>query len=90
MLINGFYKNGLKDSIGITAQIKNDFNKKFIESRMAKTETFGSAKGGSINYTSQTLGSKRVIGFGWSIFFCLLFSPIVGLVITMLSRKTFN
>ncbi len=33
------------------------------------------------------LGSKRNIGFGWSLFFCLFLSPFIGLIITLLSGK---
>jgi hypothetical protein len=36
------------------------------------------------------LGSKRKIGFGWSFFFSVFPNPIVGLIITMLSRKIFD
>jgi|AntRauTorckE5430_2_1112549.scaffolds.fasta_scaffold18597_2 tryptophan-rich sensory protein len=36
------------------------------------------------------LGRKRQIGFGWSFLFCLLFSPIFGFIITMLSRKYYE
>jgi predicted phage tail protein len=35
-------------------------------------------------------GEKRKIGFGWSFFFCLFLSPIVGGIITMLSPKVFD
>lgn len=33
------------------------------------------------------LGKKRKIGFGWSFALSLLLSPIIGLVITLLSKK---
>jgi hypothetical protein len=36
------------------------------------------------------LGSKRKIGFGWSFFFSIFPNPLVGLIITMLSRKKFD
>lgn len=36
------------------------------------------------------LGSKRQIGFGWSFFFCLFLSPIIGFIVTMLSRKYYD
>jgi uncharacterized membrane protein len=36
------------------------------------------------------LGRKRKIGFGWSFFFSIFPNPIVGLIITLLSRKTFE
>lgn len=35
-------------------------------------------------------GEKRKIGFGWSFFFCLFLSPIIGGIITMLSPKVFK
>jgi len=35
-------------------------------------------------------GKKRKIGFGWSFFFCLFLSPIIGGIITMLSPKVFD
>lgn len=36
------------------------------------------------------LGRKRQIGFGWSLFFCIFLSPIIGFIIVMLSRKYFD
>jgi hypothetical protein len=36
------------------------------------------------------LGSKRQIGFGWSLFFCLFLSPLGGFITTMLSRKYYD
>lgn len=33
------------------------------------------------------LGSKRQIGFGWSLFFCLTLTIVGGLIVTLLSRK---
>ena len=36
------------------------------------------------------LGRKRQIGFGWSFFFCLFLNPIIGFIITMLSRKYYD
>lgn len=36
------------------------------------------------------LGRKRQIGFGWSFFFCIFFSPLGGLFATLLSRKYDN
>lgn len=33
------------------------------------------------------LGSNRKIGYGWSFFFCLFLSPIIGLIIILLSKK---
>ena len=32
-------------------------------------------------------GSNRKIGFGWSFFLSLLLSPIIGLIITLCSKK---
>jgi Na+-driven multidrug efflux pump len=37
---------------------------------------------------AQYIGAKRKIGYGKSVFWSLLCSPIVGLVITSLSEKT--
>lgn len=31
------------------------------------------------------LGSRRRIGFGWSFFLSLIFTPVIGLIITLLS-----
>lgn len=31
------------------------------------------------------LGSRRELGFGWAFLFSLLFTPLVGLIITLLS-----
>lgn len=36
------------------------------------------------------LGSKRQIGFGWSLFFCFFLSPIGGFITTMLSPKYYD
>ena len=33
------------------------------------------------------LGSKRQIGYGWSLFFCLTLTIVGGLIVTLLSRK---
>ena len=33
------------------------------------------------------LGQNRKIGYGWSLFFCLIFSPIIGLIIILCSKK---
>lgn len=35
-------------------------------------------------------GSKRKIGFGWSLFFCIFLSPIIGGIITALSPRKFD
>jgi len=39
---------------------------------------------------AQYAGTKRKIGFGWSLFFCIFLSPIIGGIITMLSPKVFE
>src|SRR5687768_2496937 len=37
------------------------------------------------------VGSKRKIGFDWTLFFCLLFSPLIGYYVTQTSpHKTAN
>jgi surface polysaccharide O-acyltransferase-like enzyme len=36
------------------------------------------------------LGRKRQIGFGWSFYFCVFLTPIVGFIITMLSKKYYD
>lgn len=36
------------------------------------------------------LGKPRKIGFGWSFFFCIFLTPIIGLIITLLSGKDFD
>lgn len=33
------------------------------------------------------LGKDRKIGYGWSLFFCVFLSPLVGLVIILCSKK---
>jgi len=33
------------------------------------------------------VGSKRTIGFGWSLAACLLLSPLLGLIITLCYSK---
>lgn len=33
------------------------------------------------------LGCNRKIGYGWSFFFCLLLSPLIGLIIILCSKK---
>ena len=33
------------------------------------------------------LGKNRKIGYGWSFFFCFIFSPIIGLIIILCSKK---
>lgn len=41
-------------------------------------------------YIIALAGKKRKIGFGWSFFFCLFLSPIIGGIITFLSPKVFD
>lgn len=36
---------------------------------------------------AQYIGKKRAIGYGKSILVSVLFSPIIGLIVTSLSRK---
>lgn len=33
------------------------------------------------------LGRNRNIGYGWSFALCVLISPLIGLIITLLSKK---
>lgn len=33
------------------------------------------------------LGKDRKIGYGWSLFFCIFLSPIIGLIIILCSKK---
>lgn len=33
------------------------------------------------------LGQNRKIGYGWGLFFCLLLSPLIGLIIILCSQK---
>jgi len=39
---------------------------------------------------AQYIGTKRNIGYGRSILWSILFSPIIGLIITLLSKKIVN
>lgn len=34
-----------------------------------------------------SIGKNRSIGFGWSFVLCLFLSPIIGLIITLCSKK---
>lgn len=36
----------------------------------------------------QYFGTKREIGYGKSVFWSILFSPIIGFIITILSKQT--
>lgn len=33
------------------------------------------------------LGRDRKIGYGWSLFCCIFLSPLIGLIIILLSKK---
>ena len=33
------------------------------------------------------LGRNRKIGYGWSLFFCIFLSPLIGLIIILFSKK---
>jgi Na+-driven multidrug efflux pump len=37
---------------------------------------------------AQYIGAKREIGYGKSVFWSILCSPIIGFIITILSKKT--
>lgn len=37
---------------------------------------------------AQYIGSKREIGYGKSVFWSILFTPIIGFIITILSKQT--
>lgn len=37
---------------------------------------------------SENIGKKSKIGVEWSFFYCMILSPIVGLLITYLTKKT--
>ena len=39
---------------------------------------------------SYYLGRNRQIGFRWSLFFCIFLNPVIGLIITLLSRKYYK
>lgn len=45
---------------------------------------------GAICFLIAKAGEARKIGFGMSLFLCLLLSPLIGGVITMLSPKIFQ
>lgn len=46
---------------------------------------FGIAAGCLLDVLVALVGSKRRIGFGWTLFWSLVFTPLVGLVIALLS-----
>jgi hypothetical protein len=33
------------------------------------------------------IGRSRNIGYGWGLFFCLILSPLIGLIIILCSKK---
>ena len=37
---------------------------------------------------SETIGKKRKIGVEWSFFISMVFSPLIGIVITFFNKKT--
>jgi len=39
---------------------------------------------------AQYIGTKRKIGYGKSILFSILFSPVIGLIVTLASKKIEN
>ncbi len=41
-------------------------------------------------FIANFLGRRRQIGFGWSFFFSLFLSPLLGFIITILSRKCYE
>ncbi len=36
---------------------------------------------------SERLGKKKRLGVEWSFFYCMVLSPVIGFVITLLSNK---
>lgn len=46
---------------------------------------FGIVAGCLLDVLVALVGSKRKIGFGWTLFWSLVFTPLVGLVIALLS-----
>ena len=36
---------------------------------------------------AEYIGTKRAIGYGQSVFWSLTFSPIIGLIVTLCSKK---
>lgn len=51
---------------------------------------FGLFSGCALSVLVGLLGSKRNIGFGWAFVLSLLFTPLVGLIITLLSNPRGN
>lgn len=46
---------------------------------------FGLIGGCLLNVLVGLVGSKRKIGFGWTFFWSLVFTPLIGLIIALLS-----
>ena len=46
---------------------------------------FGVLSGALIDVLIGILGSRRTIGFGWAFILSAIFTPIVGLIITLIS-----
>lgn len=46
---------------------------------------FGLLAGCLLNVLVGLVGSKRKIGFGWTFFWSLVFTPLVGLIIALIS-----
>lgn len=40
-----------------------------------------------LSFLVANMGSKRKIGFGWSLALSIFFSPLIGLIITLFSKK---
>lgn len=47
---------------------------------------FGALSGCLLSVLVGMIGSNRRIGFGWSFILSLIFTPLVGLIITLLSE----
>ena len=48
---------------------------------------FGLLTGSFLAALVGLLGSRRKIGFGWTFFLSVLFTPIIGLIVCLLSDK---
>ncbi len=46
---------------------------------------FGLLSGALVNILVGIIGSRRNIGFGWAFLLSIIFSPVVGLLITLIS-----
>ena len=46
---------------------------------------FGLLSGALINILIGIIGSRRNIGFGWAFLLSIIFTPVVGLLITLIS-----